>query len=109
MAQITKGEDRSFTVTLRSKRSDGSIGDPLNLTNKVVTVKLRDEAGTIQTIACSILGNALLGKITVPFTDTISSVLKPGDLKFDIVVTEGTDEQIYPQQSKINVVARQSA
>lgn len=109
MAQITKGEDRSFTITLRDKRSDGSIGDPLDLTSKTVSIKYRDESAVLQTIACSILGSALLGKVTVPFTDTQSNGLKIGDFKFDVVVTEGSDEQIYPQESKINVLARKSA
>lgn len=109
MAQITKGEDRSFTITLRDKRSDGTVGDPLDLTSKTVSVKYRDESGTLQTIACSVLGSPLLGKVTVPFTDAQSATLKVGDFKFDVVVTEGTDEQIYPQESKITVLQRKSA
>ncbi len=107
MAQITRQEDRSFTITMRDRRSDGTVGDPVDLTGKTVTVVYRDEASVVQTIACTI-NNALLGKITVPFTDAQSASLRVGDFKFDIVITEGASQQIYPQENQITVRPRNS-
>lgn len=105
MSQITKGEDRSFTITMRGLRSDGTVGDPINLTGKTVTIKYRDEANALQTLACTV-DNAILGRIIANFTDTQSATLKAGDFKFDIYVTEGSNEQIYPISNKILVKAR---
>ncbi len=105
MSQITKGEDRSFTITMRGLRSDGTVGDPIDLTGKTVTLKYRDEANTLQTVSCTV-ENAVLGRIHVAFTDTQSNTLKAGDFKFDIHVVEGSSEQIYPISNKIVVRAR---
>jgi hypothetical protein len=105
MAQITRGEDRSFTITLRDVDCNGVVGDPHDLTGKTVTVTYRDQAGVAQTLPCNILA-ATLGRFEAVFTEAQSNNLRVGDFKFDIVVVEGSDTKIYPIEGKILVKAR---
>lgn len=105
MSEITRGDDREIKITMRQKLPDGKVGDPLDLTGKTVSIAYRDQANASVSIAATI-DSAILGKITVPFTDTQSAALRPGDFKFDIVVDEAGDTQIYPVSGKVTVKVR---
>jgi hypothetical protein len=101
MTFLTKGEDREFFLTIKTVECD-TVGDPLDLTGKTVTIQYKNNQNLIVTLPCTIV-NALLGKISFSFNDTQSSQLNNGPLPFDIVVVEGSDMQIYPVSNKITV------
>ena len=107
MSQIVKGDDREIKITMRQKTPDGKVGDPLDLTGKTVKMAYKNESGVRVEINATV-DSAILGKITVPFTDVQSQALKVGDFKFDIIVDEAGDTQTYPIQNKITIKDKNS-
>lgn len=98
MKTIVKGEDKEITVRLKVK-DDG----PLDLTNKVITVKYKDNANVVQTLSAAVVGVATSGRFKFDLTDAQTELLKIGNFEFDVYLTEGTKENIYKSSGLVIV------
>lgn len=98
MITIVKGEDKEITVRLKVK-DDG----PLDLTNKVITVKYKDTANVVQTVAGVLVGTAPQGRFKFSLTDAQTELLKIGNFEFDVYLTEGSVENIYKSSGLVMV------
>ena len=109
MDEVYKGQDKSIVIRLR----DGN-GDPWDLSGKqvVAQVKINKVATNIN---CSVVGSALLGKVSLPLTDVQTAQLDKGDLPIAVYVgtyaaaptiTNATDstEQIFYITSQVLVI-----
>lgn len=99
MAQLVIGEDKTITFKIR----DNTTLDPVDLTGRTVTVKFVDSAGSVQTVATTVT-SAILGTFTVAFSDTVTSLMNPGDLRLDVYSVDGADTKIYPVSNAVTVV-----
>jgi len=98
MITIVKGEDKEITVRLKVK-DDG----PLDLTNKVITIKYKDVNNVVQTLPGTLVGLATSGRFKFNLTDAQTELLKLSNFEFDVYLTEGSVENIYKSTGLVMV------